>query len=135
MRSGTRTRPEVPGAVRIEGANEWAWCGARRLPLTPRAFAVLRHLVEHQGRLVTKDELLTTVWRDAIVPGANGGIDVPPLELFVDCRAGASQRRSFRSRDRQASPMGQAFHGDGAQTKKSGRQDDVSRGPHVRQPY
>jgi predicted ATPase/DNA-binding winged helix-turn-helix (wHTH) protein len=50
--------------------NEWVWCGQRRLELTPRAFAVLRHLVERAGRLVTKDELLTTLWRDAIVSDA-----------------------------------------------------------------
>jgi predicted ATPase len=37
------------------------------LRLAPRTFAVLRHLVEHAGRLVTKDELFTTVWRDTIV--------------------------------------------------------------------
>jgi DNA-binding winged helix-turn-helix (wHTH) protein len=66
----SRTRPEDPPAVRIEAENEWAWRGARRLELTPRAFAVLRHLVEHRGRLITKDELLTTVWRDAIVSDA-----------------------------------------------------------------
>jgi len=66
----SRTRPEDPGAVRIEAENEWAWCGARRLELTPRAFAVLRHFVEHPGRLITKEELLTTVWRDAIVSDA-----------------------------------------------------------------
>ena len=57
-------------AVRIEAANEWAWCGGERLPLMPRAFAVLRHLVEHAGRLITKDELFATVWRDAIVSDA-----------------------------------------------------------------
>jgi len=33
----------------------------------PRAFAVLQHLVEHAGRLVTKEALLATVWRDAAV--------------------------------------------------------------------
>jgi len=71
VRSGSgRTRPEDPRAVRIEPANAWAWCGARRLQLTPRTFAVLRHLVEHQGRLITKEELFTTVWRDAIVSDA-----------------------------------------------------------------
>ena len=55
-----RGRPGELPAVRIEAENEWAWCGQRRLELAPRAFAVLRHLVEHPGRLVTKDELLTT---------------------------------------------------------------------------
>jgi predicted ATPase/DNA-binding winged helix-turn-helix (wHTH) protein len=57
-------------AVRIEPENEWAWCGERRLPLMPRAFAVLRHLVEHPQRLVTKDDLLAAVWGDTIVSDA-----------------------------------------------------------------
>ena len=40
------------------------------MPLTSRAFAVLRCLVEHPRRLITKDDLLTTVWRDTIVSDA-----------------------------------------------------------------
>jgi predicted ATPase/DNA-binding winged helix-turn-helix (wHTH) protein len=64
------TRPAEPLPVRIEAENEAAWCGERRLGLTPRAFAVLRHLVEHPHRLITKDDLLATVWRDAIVSDA-----------------------------------------------------------------
>ncbi len=59
-----------PPPVRVEPANEWAWCGERRLELTPKAFAVLRHLLEHRQRLVTKDELLTAVWADAVVSEA-----------------------------------------------------------------
>lgn len=66
----SRTQPDPPSAIRIEAENEWAWCGDRRLELTPKAFAVLRHLVEHAGRLITKDDLLSTVWRDAIVSDA-----------------------------------------------------------------
>src|SRR5215510_4413817 len=66
----SRMRPEEPLAVRIEVENEWVWCGTRRLELMPRAFAVLRHLVERQGRLVTKEELLSAVWRDTIVSDA-----------------------------------------------------------------
>src|SRR5262245_18164456 len=57
-------------AVRIEVENEWAWCGERRLELTPRAFAVLRHLVEHRERLVTKEDLLAAVWRGVAVSDA-----------------------------------------------------------------
>jgi DNA-binding winged helix-turn-helix (wHTH) protein len=38
-----------------------------RILLTPKAFAVLTHLVEHAGRLVTHDELLEAVWPDTIV--------------------------------------------------------------------
>jgi DNA-binding winged helix-turn-helix (wHTH) protein/predicted ATPase len=63
----------VPGtapAVRIEPENEWAWCGQRRLQLMPKAFAVLRHLVDHAGRLITKEELFTIVWRGTVVSDA-----------------------------------------------------------------
>jgi adenylate cyclase len=35
--------------------------------LRPKAFDVLRHLVEQAGRLVTKDELVETVWPNVIV--------------------------------------------------------------------
>jgi len=66
----SRGRPGELPAVRLEMDNEWAWCGQRRLELTPRAFAVLRHLGERAGRLVTKEELLTTVWHDTIVSDA-----------------------------------------------------------------
>ena len=38
-----------------------------RILLTPKAFAVLRHLVEHAGRLVTQGELLDAVWPDIFV--------------------------------------------------------------------
>jgi DNA-binding winged helix-turn-helix (wHTH) protein len=38
-----------------------------RILLTPKAFAVLTHLVEHAGRLVSQDELLEAVWPDTVV--------------------------------------------------------------------
>ena len=32
--------------------------------LRPKSFEVLRYLVEHQGQVVTKDELIQAVWPD-----------------------------------------------------------------------
>jgi predicted ATPase len=98
----SRTQPENPRAVRVELANEWAWCGERRLTLTPRAFAVLRHLVEHRGRLVTKEELFTTVWRDAIVSDAALASCIRDLRKALRDSSGAPRyiqtvhRRGFR---------------------------------------
>lgn len=98
----SRTRAEDPRVVRIEVANEWAWCGAQRLRLTPRTFAVLRHLVEHQGRLITKDELFTTVWRDAIVSDAALASCIRDLRKALGDSSGAPRyiqtvhRRGFR---------------------------------------
>ena len=57
-------------AVRIEPENEWAWCGERRLRLPPKVFAVLRHLVQHADRLITKEELFSAVWGETIVSEA-----------------------------------------------------------------
>jgi TolB-like protein/tetratricopeptide (TPR) repeat protein len=37
------------------------------MALTPKAFLLLRHLVEHRDRLVTKEELLQVGWPDACV--------------------------------------------------------------------
>jgi DNA-binding winged helix-turn-helix (wHTH) protein len=45
---------------REKGADE-------RILLTPKAFAVLRHLVEHAGHLVTQEEFLEAVWPDTFV--------------------------------------------------------------------
>ena len=53
--------------VRLDSANEWVWQGEQRLQLTPKAFAVLRYLVDHPGRVVTKDELLREGWPDTVV--------------------------------------------------------------------
>src|SRR5271166_6282491 len=39
----------------------------QRILLPPTAFAMLRYLVEHAGRLVTQDELLDALWPDTFV--------------------------------------------------------------------
>src|SRR5215468_9908930 len=39
----------------------------REIELRPKSFEVLRYLVENAGRLVTKDELIKTVWRNVVV--------------------------------------------------------------------
>ena len=66
----TASRTGAPAPVRIEPENEWAWCGGRRLELTPRVFSVLAYLVDHRQRLVTKDDLLAAVWRGTAVSDA-----------------------------------------------------------------
>src|SRR2546425_8677288 len=53
--------------LRPDRENEWAWHGEQFLQLTPKAFAVLRYLVDHPGRVVTKEELLRVIWPDTVV--------------------------------------------------------------------
>ncbi|MGH9882110.1 MAG: winged helix-turn-helix domain-containing protein, partial [Pyrinomonadaceae bacterium] len=52
---------------RLDEVNQCLWRGDTRVPLTPKPFAVLRYLVEHAGRLVTHDELLTAIWPNTYV--------------------------------------------------------------------
>src|SRR5215831_8799328 len=56
-----------PTPLRLDLANEWVWQGEQCLQLPPKAFAVLRYLVEHPGRLASKAELLQAVWPDTVV--------------------------------------------------------------------
>src|SRR6266567_4629886 len=51
---------------RLDTVNQCLWRGEgpaeERILLAPKAFAVLRYLVEHSGRLVTHDELFEALW-------------------------------------------------------------------------
>ena len=54
-------------SFRLDTANQCLWHGENRAGLTPKAFDVLRYLVEHAGRLVTPDELLEALWPEIYV--------------------------------------------------------------------
>ena len=47
--------------------NECLWRESERITLRPKTFAVLCYLVRHAERLVTRDELQTSVWGETIV--------------------------------------------------------------------
>src|SRR5271157_5215633 len=57
---------------RLDFVNQCLWrhsdeAHEERILLTPKAFAMLRYLVEHTGWLVTQDELLEALWPDTFV--------------------------------------------------------------------
>ena len=45
------------GEFSLDRRNACLWHGAEVLKLKPKAFDVLRYLVEHSGQLVSKDDL------------------------------------------------------------------------------
>jgi DNA-binding winged helix-turn-helix (wHTH) protein len=53
--------------VRLDFAAECIWRGEKRFTLKAKAFAVLRYLAEHPGRVIPKDELLQAVWSGVVV--------------------------------------------------------------------
>src|SRR3984957_14073860 len=54
-------------SFRLDTANHCLWRGQERVPIAPKAFDVLRYLVENPGRLVTQDEVLEKLWPETYV--------------------------------------------------------------------
>ena len=52
---------------RLDITNQCLWRGEERLSLAPKAFDLLRYLVEHANRLVTQEEILEALWTDTFV--------------------------------------------------------------------
>ena len=65
------TNTQIPlGRFRLDVTNECLWEGVRAIALRPKAYAVLKHLVDRPGQLVTKHELLEAVWPGTFVGDA-----------------------------------------------------------------
>jgi TolB-like protein/DNA-binding winged helix-turn-helix (wHTH) protein/Tfp pilus assembly protein PilF len=54
-------------SFRLDTTNQCLWSGEERVRIPPKAYDVLRYLVENPGRLVTQDELLEALWPDTYV--------------------------------------------------------------------
>ena len=67
------------GDFSLDLTTEQLWCGDEVVALTPKAFAVLRRLVEDGGQLVSKEELLRAGWAKTHV--SDGVLKVIILEI------------------------------------------------------
>jgi DNA-binding winged helix-turn-helix (wHTH) protein len=54
-------------SFRLDTVNHCLWRGEDRVSLTPKAFDVLRYLVDHSDRLVTQEEILGALWPETYV--------------------------------------------------------------------
>jgi DNA-binding winged helix-turn-helix (wHTH) protein/tetratricopeptide (TPR) repeat protein len=54
-------------SFRLDTANQCLWQGEARVDMAPKAFDVLRFLVERAGRLVTPEEILEALWAGTYV--------------------------------------------------------------------
>lgn len=59
------------GPFRLDPEERFLYCREQPVSLTPRAIDTLLVLVERHGRLVSKEDLLRDVWRDAFVEENN----------------------------------------------------------------
>jgi Tol biopolymer transport system component/DNA-binding winged helix-turn-helix (wHTH) protein len=59
------------GPFRLDLANRLLFRGAEQVPLKKKAVDLLLLLVEHQGQVLTKDELMQELWPDTFVEESN----------------------------------------------------------------
>src|SRR5690349_7799528 len=65
------TEPHVSSSpIRLDLTNQFVWRDGSSIALTPKAFAVLRYLMERPGQLVVKEELLNAAWPGVYVGDA-----------------------------------------------------------------
>jgi DNA-binding winged helix-turn-helix (wHTH) protein/TolB-like protein/tetratricopeptide (TPR) repeat protein len=67
------------GEFRFETAEQILRRNGEVVPLTPKVFDLLRVLVENQGHLLSKDELLKSLWAESFVEEANLNVTVSAL--------------------------------------------------------
>jgi pimeloyl-ACP methyl ester carboxylesterase/DNA-binding winged helix-turn-helix (wHTH) protein len=72
------------GEYRLDAVSGHLYRGAVPVPLTPKAFALLRYLAEHAGRLVPKQELLDAVWPGVFVGDAVLKVSIRELRKSLD---------------------------------------------------
>src|SRR5262249_10448892 len=96
------TKDIVFGQFRLDLTNECLWRGTRAIPLRPKAFAVLKLLIENPGRLLTKQQVLDTVWPGTFVGDAVLKDNIRQLREALDDDAGSpiyietAHRRGYR---------------------------------------
>ena len=64
---------------RLNPADHSLLCAGRPISLTPKSFDILVTLIERNGQLVTKDELMRKIWPDSFVEEANLTVNVSAL--------------------------------------------------------
>lgn len=90
------------GQFRLDLTNECLWQGTRVISLRPKAFAVLKILLEHPGQLVKTQEVLDAVWPGTFVGDAVLKSSIRQLREALDDSAGSpayietAHRRGYR---------------------------------------
>ncbi len=68
----------------LDLVNECLWQGSKAIKLRPKAFAVLNYLLERPGQLVTKEELLNSIWPETFVSDAVLKVMIRQLREALD---------------------------------------------------
>ena len=96
----------------VDLEDERLWRDTAAVRLTAKAFAVLRHLVEHAGQLVTREELFAAVWGTTYVSDAALAVCIRELRQALGDTAQTPQYvETVRGRERAAELAGHFVQG------------------------
>ncbi|MGA3177228.1 MAG: winged helix-turn-helix domain-containing protein [Candidatus Acidiferrum sp.] len=81
----TAERPSIYefGSFRLEAVKRLLLRNGTPVPLTPKAFDTLLHLVRHQGKVVAKNELMRVIWPDTVVEENNLNQNISTLRRVL----------------------------------------------------
>src|SRR5678816_35218 len=79
------------GDFRIDAAKRLLLKGDEAVPLMPKAFDTLLYLVEHNGKVIERDELMTAIWADTIVEENNLTQNISSLRRVLGEKHGQNQ--------------------------------------------
>jgi len=88
-REATRREPRLPSPLMIDEERRAARFEGLELPLTPREFQLLATLARHEGRVLSRRDLIDEAWR----PGEN------PTERSVDAHVKSLRRKLDGAKD------------------------------------
>ncbi len=76
------------GRFRLDLARRELSAAGKPVAISSRAFDLLQLLIEHRDRVVTKDEIMSTVWRGSIVEDNNLAVQISALRRAMEQRSG-----------------------------------------------
>lgn len=98
-----RVRPALAGAtlryedLELDTSNYKVRRGGKALAIGPTEFKILRHLLEHQGRVFSRERLLDVIWgRDAVIEIRTVDVHIRRLRLALNARGGREMVRTVR---------------------------------------
>src|SRR5262245_60631905 len=92
------------GAVWLDLEHEQLWRGDQARHLRPKSFALLRYLVAHPGRVLSKEELVQAVWPETAISDGVLTVSITEIRQALGDAARAPQyletvpRRGYRWR-------------------------------------
>jgi two-component system, OmpR family, response regulator len=69
--AGDASRTLAVGGISLDLETRWASYGGKRVELSAREFALLETFMRHPGEVLTREMLLSTVWKFDFDPGSN----------------------------------------------------------------